>query len=327
MGLPRSVAMVRLYPPEIKPPPAAMMSWNVFPLSVLNSNTPPSNPTFGSKSEASRLKLCRNVNRTQQSSKKLTNHPSSRLSLTTAGSSINRALGAVSAGGTGSPELDVTHSGGGPSAFVASQSGGNWGGVNPSKFSVLVRANQQSGKETVESVSGLCRNSTDLQDIVFAASPSFGAQAEFDSVRTTSRDDSIAPTTAMLAVTIKKQPRRPRSRDDPVVPFGLEIIEALDALSYPKPQESVNTRAFMSLSSSPVSRASREHALTNFRYGRGAVRWARSGWRRWHNDDCTGHTRRAVRETEVRICARLRERMFVHSACVSKRSSLGNSCR
>src|SRR6476620_3393129 len=145
MGLPRSVAMVRLYPPDTKPPPAAMMSWNVFPLSVLSSSTPPSNPTFGSRSDASRLKLCRNVNRTQQSSKKLTNHPSSRLSLTSAGSSINKALGAVSAGGVGTPELDVTHSGGGPSAFVASQSGGNWGGVNQSKFSVRVRANQQSG--------------------------------------------------------------------------------------------------------------------------------------------------------------------------------------
>src|SRR6478672_7747808 len=145
MGLPRSVAIVRLYPPDTKPPPAARMSWNVFPPSVLSSSTPPSKPRLGSKPEASRLKLCRNVNRTQQSSKKLTNHPSSRLSLTTAGSSINRALGDVSAGGVGTPELDVTHSGGGPSALVASQSGGNSGGVNGSKFSVLVRANQQSG--------------------------------------------------------------------------------------------------------------------------------------------------------------------------------------
>src|SRR6476620_3163173 len=145
MGLPRSVALVRLYPPDTKPTPAAMMSWNVFPLSVLSSSTPPSNPTFGSKSEASRLKLCRNVNRTQQSSKKLTNHPSSRLSLTSAGSSMKRALGAVSDGGVGSPELEVTHSGGGPSAFVASQPPGNSGGVTKSKFSVLVRANQQSG--------------------------------------------------------------------------------------------------------------------------------------------------------------------------------------
>jgi hypothetical protein len=45
----------------------------------------------------------------------------------------------------------------------------------------------------------------------------------------------------MLAATIKKQPRTRRNRDDPLVPFGLEIIEALEALLYPKPQESVNT--------------------------------------------------------------------------------------
>src|SRR4249919_2641770 len=124
MGLPRSAAIVRLYPPDTKPPPAARMSWNVFPPSVLSSSTPPSNPRLGSKSEASRLKLCRNVNRTQQSSKKSRNHPSSRLSLTTAGSSMKRELGDVSAGGVGSPESDVTQSGGGPSAFVASQPGG-----------------------------------------------------------------------------------------------------------------------------------------------------------------------------------------------------------
>src|SRR5213596_2256880 len=109
------------------------MSWNVFPPSVLSSSTPPSKPTLGSTSEASRLKLCRNVNRTQQSSKKSRNHPSSRLSLTTAGSSMKRALGVVSAGGIGTPESDVTQSGGGPCAFVATQNGGSAGGVTPSK--------------------------------------------------------------------------------------------------------------------------------------------------------------------------------------------------
>jgi len=43
-------------------------------------------------------------------------------------------LGAVAAGGIGSPELEVTQSGGGPKALVASQSGGNMGGVTSSKF-------------------------------------------------------------------------------------------------------------------------------------------------------------------------------------------------
>ena len=39
----------------------------------------------------------------------------------------------------------MTQSGGGPSAFVASQPPGNCGGVNESKLSLRVRANQQSG--------------------------------------------------------------------------------------------------------------------------------------------------------------------------------------
>src|SRR6476660_5111429 len=225
MGLPRSVAIVRLYPPDTKPPPAAMMSWNVFPLSVLSSSTPPSNPRLGSKSEASRLKLCRNVNRTQQSSKKLTNHPSSRLSLTTAGSSIKTALGAVSAGGIGSPELEVTHSGGGPSAFVASQPPGNCGGVNASKFSVLVRANQQSGHGN-----GVGVGPATARISIRRASSS----AESDSVRTASRDDSIAPTTAMLAATMKEQRRRRRSRDDSEARFGgLAIVLTSRPLCHP----------------------------------------------------------------------------------------------
>ena len=50
------------------------------------------------------------------------------------GSSTNAALGGVAAGGVGSPELDVTQSGGGPKALVASQSGGNMGGATLSKF-------------------------------------------------------------------------------------------------------------------------------------------------------------------------------------------------
>ena len=48
---------------------------------------------------------------------------------------MNAALGGVSAEGMGTPELDVTQSGGGPWAFVATQSGGNAGGVTLSKFS------------------------------------------------------------------------------------------------------------------------------------------------------------------------------------------------
>jgi len=44
-------------------------------------------------------------------------------------SSIYAAFGNVSAGGIGTPELEVTHCGGGPRAFVASQPCGNAGGT------------------------------------------------------------------------------------------------------------------------------------------------------------------------------------------------------
>jgi hypothetical protein len=71
---------------------------------------------------------------------------SSRLSLTTAGSSTNAALGNVSAGRMGTPEFDVTHKGGGPCAFVAIQPGGNAGGVTLSKFSLHITANKQGGE-------------------------------------------------------------------------------------------------------------------------------------------------------------------------------------
>ena len=71
---------------------------------------------------------------------------SSRLSLTTAGSSINAALGKVSAGGTGTPEFDVTHKGGGPCAFVATQPGGSAGGVTLSKFSLHITGRRQGGE-------------------------------------------------------------------------------------------------------------------------------------------------------------------------------------
>src|SRR6476620_3569549 len=61
---------------------------------------------------------------------------SSRLSLITAGSSMNAAFGGVSATGVGTPEFDVTHSGDGPCAFVATQPAGSVGGVTLSKFSL-----------------------------------------------------------------------------------------------------------------------------------------------------------------------------------------------
>ena len=58
---------------------------------------------------------------------------------------MNAALGGVSAGGTGTPLFEVTHSGGGPSALVANQSVGNAGGVTPSKFSLNVTRPEHGG--------------------------------------------------------------------------------------------------------------------------------------------------------------------------------------
>jgi hypothetical protein len=58
---------------------------------------------------------------------------------------MNAALGGVSAGGTGTPLLEVTHSGGGPSALVANQSVGNAGDVTPSKFSLNVTRPEHGG--------------------------------------------------------------------------------------------------------------------------------------------------------------------------------------
>src|SRR5690242_6177547 len=121
-----------------------MMSWNVFPPSTLISRTPPSNPTPECSLDASRLKLCRKANFDWKKGMFI---ESSRLSLTTAGSSINAALGNVSTGGTGTPEFDVTQSGGGPWPFVASQPAGNAGGVTLSKFSLNTTGRIQGGEQ------------------------------------------------------------------------------------------------------------------------------------------------------------------------------------
>jgi hypothetical protein len=114
IGLPRLVLIVRLYPPMTKLPPAARISWNVFPSSTLISSTPPSKPRPGSSSDASRLKLCRKTKSGENGAKEFNCSESSSLSLTMAGSSINPAFGSVSAGGIGTPELEVTHNGGEP---------------------------------------------------------------------------------------------------------------------------------------------------------------------------------------------------------------------
>jgi hypothetical protein len=59
---------------------------------------------------------------------------------------MNAELGSVLAGGIGTPEFDVTQRGGGPWAFVATQSGGNAGGVTLSKFSFTNTGWKQGGE-------------------------------------------------------------------------------------------------------------------------------------------------------------------------------------
>jgi hypothetical protein len=56
---------------------------------------------------------------------------------------MNAALGPPSEGGIGTPESEVTQSGGGPNAFVAIQPGGNVGGAWPSKLSLTTIGFQQ----------------------------------------------------------------------------------------------------------------------------------------------------------------------------------------
>lgn len=99
------------------------MSSNVFPPSMLISRTPPSKPSC-------KLKLLRKVICTGVPPwlKKIIGERSC-LSLTVGGSSLNAALGTVSAVGVGTPELDVAH-------VMLDQPGGSAGGVTLSKFSV-----------------------------------------------------------------------------------------------------------------------------------------------------------------------------------------------
>src|SRR6266571_3971421 len=77
---------------------------------------------------------------------------SSLLSLNTGGSPMNAAFGGVFAGGVGRPLFDVTQSGGGPSAFVASHPAGNAGGTTLSKFSLHVRGKEQAGQVSALSI-------------------------------------------------------------------------------------------------------------------------------------------------------------------------------
>src|SRR4029077_13243922 len=203
----------------MKKPPAARISRKVFPPSVLTSSTPPSKPRLGATSDASRLKFCRKVNCAEVAVGIGKASESSRLSLTTAGSSMNAALGGESAGGLGTPELDVTHIGGGPSAFVASQPGGNAGGVTLSKFSLNPTGSEHGGEH----------------EGAGAAGTSTAAKGEADpSVRpATPREEPITPAIATPAATNKSKQRIGRNRDAVDPRFRFMIRDCLNVDRYP----------------------------------------------------------------------------------------------
>src|SRR4029077_15260206 len=135
------------------------------------------------------------------------------LSLTTAGSSMNAALGSVSAGGIGTPEFDVTHIGGGPSAFVASQPAGNAGGVTLSKFSLNDTGSEQGGEHEGAGAGGSARAAEVSPRPQLPDPPPRSAMAT---------DELIASNTAMPAAMNMSRQRIDRNRDG--VDAGLRLV-------------------------------------------------------------------------------------------------------
>jgi hypothetical protein len=119
-------------------------------------------------------------------------------------------LGSVSADGIGTPEFDVTHSGGGPRAFVASQSGGNAGRLTLSKLSLNPTGMEQGGGHE-----GLAGGVTSTSEEI-STWPARWAMA---------REEPTAPNTAMPAATKKSEQRILRHRARVNVRFALVITE------------------------------------------------------------------------------------------------------
>jgi hypothetical protein len=109
---------------------------------------------------------------------------------------MNAAFGAVSAGGVGSPLLDVTQSGDGPKALVANQSDGNSGGVTLSKFSCKDTGKEQGPHEGLGSGAAPMapERSTPPRPI---------SSGEADPACPMAREEPIDPNAAMPAATIK----------------------------------------------------------------------------------------------------------------------------
>jgi hypothetical protein len=135
------------------------------------------------------------------------------------------AFGSVSAGGTGTPEPDVTQSGGGPCAFVASQSGGNAGGATLSKFSVNTCRSQHSGHGSGVGVGPVASRILDSPQ----PSPSTGfakataVTAETGRVSPIARGELIVHTIPMLATVKKHDNTTARNRKSADVRFRFGI--------------------------------------------------------------------------------------------------------
>jgi hypothetical protein len=131
---------------------------------------------------------------------------SSRLSLSTAGSSMNAAFGSVSAGGSGTPEFDVTQSGGGPCAFVATQFAGKPGGVAPSKFSLMVIYRQHGGGGQGSGVGvGPTAANASIRQIL--------SSRGIDPTSSVAREEQITATRAIPAATNGSKRSQARNRD------------------------------------------------------------------------------------------------------------------
>jgi hypothetical protein len=141
---------------------------------------------------------------------------------------MNAALGGVSAGGIGTPELDVTHIGGGPSAFVASQPGGNAGGVTLSKFSLNPTGSEHGGEHEGAGAGGSATTAEKptRSQLCFSAAfaEAMAAKGEADPPPRSAMasEELIASNTAMPAAMNNSRQRIRRNRDG--VDAGLRLV-------------------------------------------------------------------------------------------------------
>jgi hypothetical protein len=149
---------------------------------------------------------------------------------------MNAALGGESAGGLGTPESDVTQMGGGPSAFVASQSGGSAVGLTLSKFSVNTTGREQGGEHEGAGAGGASPAAESL------IRPQLSCPVEGDLIArwAMAREEPIAAATTMQAVMSNREQTSGRNRDD--VRLGCVLIPL--AISVVRPARLTRPNAF-----------------------------------------------------------------------------------